>query len=388
MLVSKPTIGLGKTPTQVVFGPTARSKCTATLREAQFGDHAQVVALETRHGLESKTYEEWIHLWTANPAYRHGWPIGWVLESADGQIVGYLGNIPLLYELNGKGLLAATGRAWVVDRAYRHYSVSLLKQFYCQKTPDLYLSTTANASSAPIYELCGSKRVPVGVWDKSAFWITEYNGFASSLLAVNMPVARSLLRYPAAVSLFLADRLRRRVRVQSCGFDVTTCSSFDYPFDDFWRKLRIERGNLLLAVRTRQVLDWHFKFALRENRLWIVTVSNALGIRACAIFMRQDVPRFGLKRLRVVDFKALQGDSGLFAPLLLWALEKCQRERIHTLENVGLPLGTDILEGIPFRVRRLPSWSNYYCATNKQLAEALSVPDVWEPSLFDGDASL
>lgn len=384
MLTNGPTTDLRERSAPVVF----RSACTATIREAKFDDHAQIAALETRHGLESKSYEEWIHLWTANPAYRQGWPIGWVLHTADGQIVGHLGNIPLLYEVNGRSLLAVTGRAWAVDLAYRHYSFALLSQFHAQKNPDLYLATTASANSAPILELFGSKRVPVGVWDKSAFWITEYSGFASSMLALRMPAAPSLLRYPAAVTLFLDDRVRRRARVQSCGVEVTACSSFDDRFDDFWRRLRIERRNVLLAVRTKQALNWHFKFALRENRLWIVTISNALGIHAYAIFMRQDNPRFGLKRVRVVDFKYLQGGSTLFAPLLLWALDKCQRERIHTLEYAGFPLGTDILEGIPSRVRRLPSWSHFYRTTNKQLAEALSVPDVWEPSLFDGDASL
>ena len=40
-------------------------------------------------------------IWNKNPAYKKGWPIGWVLES-NKKIVGYLGNIPLNYYLAGK----------------------------------------------------------------------------------------------------------------------------------------------------------------------------------------------------------------------------------------------------------------------------------------------
>ena len=311
-----------------------------------------------------------------------------MLQSADGQIVGHLGNIPLLYELNGRSLLAVTGRAWAVDRAYRQYSLSLLTQFYGQKNLDLYLATTAGANAAPIFDVFESKRVPVGVWDKSAFWITEYNGFASSLLALKMPAARNLLRYPTAASLFLDDRLRRRARVQSRGGEVTACSSFDYRFDDFWHRLKTQRRNLLLAVRTREVLNWHFKFPLCNKTLWIATILDKGSIVAYAIFLRQDVPRLGLKRVRVIDFQSLKPDKELFVPLLLWALDRCRKERIHMLEHVGLSLGSKIPQDMAPHVRTLPSWLYFYRTTDEPLAQILSNPDVWNPSLFDGDASL
>ena len=64
------------------------------------------------------SYEEWQHLCAGNPAYvgLHGqWPIGWVLQ-AGGDLVGYKGNIPVFYELNGKRLIAGCGYSWVVAR--------------------------------------------------------------------------------------------------------------------------------------------------------------------------------------------------------------------------------------------------------------------------------
>ena len=94
------------------------------LRVARFEDYAQIAALVSKFQLHIENYVEWEHLWTGNPAYRDiqdKFPIGWVLENADGAIAGYLGNIPMDYELNGQKLLAATTRAWVVDTPYRSY---------------------------------------------------------------------------------------------------------------------------------------------------------------------------------------------------------------------------------------------------------------------------
>src|SRR5213594_3423100 len=97
----------------------------AKLREATFKDYEQIALLESRFGLgtlESKSYERWVHLWKSNPLYRElepGWSIGWVLEDENRKIVGSIGNIPLSYELQGRRILAASGRAWVAERLYR-----------------------------------------------------------------------------------------------------------------------------------------------------------------------------------------------------------------------------------------------------------------------------
>ena len=73
-------------------------------REATFEDYAQVSALESEYGLQTKSLEEWRHLWIHNPVYRQlpEWPIGWVCENEDDQIVGCIANIPLRYEFGDR----------------------------------------------------------------------------------------------------------------------------------------------------------------------------------------------------------------------------------------------------------------------------------------------
>jgi len=81
------------------------------MREACFEDYSQIAALQRERDIRVRSREKWRHLWEANPAYLElgrKWPIGWVLETGN-RIVGYCGNIPARYELEGKTLLAACG---------------------------------------------------------------------------------------------------------------------------------------------------------------------------------------------------------------------------------------------------------------------------------------
>src|SRR5271170_6897963 len=71
----------------------------AKLREARFSDFPAIAKLKQRWGLAADSFENWERLWKRNPALLHGGferPIGWVLETGDA-VVGYLGNISLLY---------------------------------------------------------------------------------------------------------------------------------------------------------------------------------------------------------------------------------------------------------------------------------------------------
>ena len=136
------------------------------LREARFEDYEQIAELESRFGLAAKPYEEWIHLWQGNPLYRKlkaDWPIGWVLEGEDGKIVASMGNIPCLYELDGRKILVASGRSWVADIAYRSASLSLLDNVIQQRNVDLYLNNTASHNSVAAVTALECSRVPVGI---------------------------------------------------------------------------------------------------------------------------------------------------------------------------------------------------------------------------------
>src|SRR4029077_6899367 len=322
---------------QTPRGAVPRSSTSPRLREARFEDYFQMAALTTKFHLQTESYPGWMHLWTNNPAYREirdQFPIGWVLENGDGAISGYLGNIPLHYEFEGQKLLAATTRAWVVDTAYRTYSPLLLGTYFEQRKVDLFLNTTINALAAPAYAIFDGIPVPVGAWDRTRFWITSPRGFTESLLRKRGWTMAEPLSYPLSAGILLGDQIRRR-RFEQYSNDVTVGSSagFDDRFDVFWADLRRKKRDVLLAVRSREVLQWHFEFALLQNAAWIYVVEGKSGLLAYAVFLRQDNPEVGLTRVRRADFQCLEQENAprLHTAMLQVALDRCRQESIHML---------------------------------------------------------
>src|SRR5205085_7951576 len=103
--------------------------------------------------------------------HRADLPIGWVLEDENKHISGYLVNIPLIYELERRKLLACTGHSWVVDSQYRSYALLLAEQYFSQEIVDLFVNTTIGPAASQSFAVFQSPPVPVGAWDHSWFWI-------------------------------------------------------------------------------------------------------------------------------------------------------------------------------------------------------------------------
>jgi hypothetical protein len=361
------------------------------IREASVEDHGQITALQLRNGMEVRTFEDWVELWRNNPVCQcqAEVPIGWVLESG-GEVVGWIGNIPLAYHFRGHDLRAATAYSWVVDGRYRAYSIPLLGRFLRQKNIDLLVFNTVSSSAEPLYRSLGLSKMPAGSWNQSAFWITNYRDFSRSVLKrQSIPLAPAF-RYLVSGALFCRDAFEMSWRGgHRSASSVELCSAFDSRFDEFWEELKRQNDNTLLAVRTQETLQWHFRGALLRGEAWILTASQGSRLVAYAIFDRQDNVPLALKRVRLVDFQALHGAEEALRPALCWMLDKCRQDKIGVLEVIGSWADRPNLPQIPGSYRRtLPSWMYYYKAAEKQLSETLKDPGVWAPSSFEGDASL
>ena len=376
----------------IATNDTAGAKLAPRLRELTFADYERIAALGARYDLEVETYEEWAHLWAGNPVFHEipNWPMGWVFENEDEEIVGHIANIPLLYELGDQRLIVTASRAVVVDERYRSYSFQLMSQFFRQKQVDLFLATTVNAQAIKAYEIFRASRVPTGTWNQTAFWITNYRGFSASLLAIKEVRETRGLSYPLSAGLFLRDTLAGRLTKARCSNgEPEFCTEFDERFEDFWCELRRNFPRRLLANRSRQTLEWHFKHPLATDRAWVLTVSKGKRLAAYAIFFRRDSAPFRLKRMRLVDFQTLDGNTELLLPLLCHALARCRREGIHMLEAIGFPPDKQrVIDSLSPNWRKLESWLYFYKPANHQVGESLKDPQVWDPSCYDGDASL
>ena len=374
--------------------PSPRALKPPRLREARFEDYAQIASLASRFDLHTESYPAWTHLWANNPACHASQtkvPIGWVLD-VDGSIAGYLGNIALAYRLEGKTYLAATTRAWVVDTPYRSYSPLLLATYFQQRNIDLFLSTTVNSHSEAAYTSFQGTRVPVGAWDRTLFWITNYRGFIASYLRKSASSSLvQALSYPLSAGLYLLDQIKESHLPKDNGIPVVPALCFDDRFQQFWERLLDQKSRILIADRSKETLDWHFKFALQENRAWIYTVEGKSGLIAYAVFLRHDFPHVGLTRMRLADFQCIvpENSQNILTAMLATAADRCRRESIHMFEMVGFtPVLEKELQSASPHSRVLGSWLSYYKVNNASLADVLRRPEVWEPSLFDGDSTL
>jgi hypothetical protein len=350
----------------------------ASIREASFDDYEQIAALESRSGLHARPRPQWSDLWAANPVYRQlpGWPLGWVLETAERKIAGYVGNVPLHYQLEGQTLLTATARAWTVEPEFRNYALPLLNNYFHQSGVDLYLNTTINANSGGAFMAYDSTPVPAGEWDRAGFWVVGSRAFARNALAIKVPAASAVLELPVAAGIALRSAV---ARMPAPAIDVEERDSFDACFEVFWTALRRAKHNILLGVRSRESLEWHFHHYLARGELWIAVAGGARGMAAYAIFLRRDYQ--GLTRVRLADFQSLEPSTVTLQEMLRWAHAKCRATGTQVLEVVGNG------QHAPFH-RRLQHWSYYYKTYRSDLARKLRDPKVWEPSSFDGDGSL
>jgi hypothetical protein len=394
-LSGEPAHSILNSDSQIRAVTQAVSSRAPQVREARFSDHSQIVEVALKFDLYVGEYADWAHLWIDNPTYRElggKCPIGWVLESADGRLAGYLGNVPLTYELNGQRLIAAATRSWVVDSSHRGYSLMLLSPYYQQSKVDLFLGTSVNIHSAVATDVFRNVRVPVGAWDRTLFWITHPQGFAESYCRKKGWVSAKFLAHAMSLGFSVYDRSRNgRFRKMAGQLPLDSAEAFDDRFDAFWAALREKKSGVLLGIRNRETLDWHFQIPLQKKNAWIYVLAGDRGLGGYAVFLRQDRRQVGLSCVSLADFQCLEQEKTavFFLTAVHTALQRCREESIHMLELIGLPLALEkIAEQLSPYHRQLPNWTYFYRTNNPALAETLKSPDVWEPSLFDGDSSL
>lgn len=361
------------------------------IREARVEDYKQIASVVQRNGLGFKSEEQWRHLWLENPVYQRlqDCPIGWVAVMPDERIVGYLGNVVTGFSIQGEPVTCISSYALAVDPPYRRLAGFIGRRCRNQANAEMHIITSANSKSFAMAQgpMTGSK-VPAGDWQHSVYWITNCHGFAASALAMkNLP---QIAAYPAGWAMRVRETLRgNRFRAASRASQLEECTTFDERFDAFWEELKKTYPGRLLANRSREVLLWHFKYPLLQERVWIVTTGRKPTISSYAVFCRIDNPRIGLKRMRLVDFQTLDGDVKMLGPMLAWAHDRCKREGIHMLEASGFrPEKEAVIESFNPHRRELPNWFYFYWTRNKELAAKLTNPDAWDPCHYDGDSSL
>jgi hypothetical protein len=364
----------------------SRSKCIPQLRAMRFDDYESVRRLATDNALLFPDAEDWRRLWLDNPLWKlkRGMPIGWVLETSTGEIVGSLESLPTLYSYKGANFAAAVARAWCVDAPFRGFALQLLDEYFAQSL-DLFINANANAEAALVLgEL--SERVPVGRWDVFSFCVTHHRLCMKRMLEKWHVPLSELLAYPAGALLFLKDMAsRQRLPDAQRSLTIENAQRFDERFDVFWKELIRQNPEKVLAERNSSALSWRFGIALRSGRLHILTASKGDLMRAYCVLKRLDGAA-GQRRMRIADFQSLEPGTDVLASLLRAAIRICAAEDVYILENIGAGVPKmRAFDAYARYWRRLSSWLFFYRAESDELATALARPSTWDPSSFDGE---
>jgi len=128
---------------------------------------------------------------------------------------------------------------------------------------------------------------------------------------------------------------------------------------------------------------------LAQGKSWVITHEIESRILAYAIFQRQDYDEIGLKRIRLVDYQDLPGADDALPSMLAWGLNECRAQGIHMLEVFGFrPEKQEIIDRLAPHRRKLAAWTYFHKIASSTLQHELRNLSVWEPSQYDGDASL
>ncbi len=363
------------------------------VRAARLEDHAPIAAVLRRNGLTCPDYDGWAHLWVGHPCrdQLRDVAIGWVLEDAGGSVVGTFGNIPLIYEYGGRRLRAAAASAWAVDPRHRRGSLLLLGRFFQQKNVDLLLDTTADAPAAKAFEAFKARRVPHPEYDQALFWPTRFRAFAAAVLRRRHRMLGALA-LPAAFVLRGLDALRgwgswRHLPASDPEVGtVVALNGFDARFDSLWAALRRRFPERLMAARDRATLEWHFRSARKPLVLGLEKAGELTGY---VVLIRRDRQEIGLRRLQVADLQVAGEDPAAVRTLIAAALRQAREDGIGVVEAIGFgPAKRQALISLSPRRRRLPSWPFFYKATDPRRLPELDRVAAWDPSPYDGDASL
>ena len=370
------------------------------LRTARLEDYPKIRELGLAHSLDVPPYDDWSRLWIDNPLNAESgknFPIGWILETSNGEIVGCMGTARSRYTFRGDDLISAVARAWFVPIAYRGFALELMDEYLNQPGIDLVINNAVSLAAHEMFrQFC--KRLPLGRWDTISYWITNHRAFSERALNdAGSPLSESLA-YPLAAGLWVKELVTGKPLPLRNSYAIESPDGFDATFEDFWHELVRQRPEKLLADRSLRALSWHYAIPRRKKRLWVLTAIRNGRMRAFCTLIRQDhafrLPALphadtqAIRSVRIIDYQAIDDEVDYLPGLLQAALRRCAKEDIYVLENLGrgVPKMRALDECAPY-LKTLENWKFYYRASDPALDAELSRPAVWDPCAYDGDVS-
>ncbi len=353
------------------------------VRIASFADIPAIREVQKRNSIGDLDPEAWRSRWEAYPfedEFR-GIPIGWVLETDQGSVVGVLENVHIAYELGGKRLKGVVASAWAVDPEYRSKSLQLMTTFLRQPGVDLALNLSASATTSRVLSSMKVARIPIPDYATPCFWAVRHRAFARASLKRKSVPGADLLAWPAGVALRVRDLYCRGPMHLPLG--VRRVQEFDTRIDGLCQRIRADQTRLR-AVRNKAVLEWRFRTELRRGSAAVVIAEEGPTLRGYAVMVRREGPDLGMALFDVADLQAAEDDPATIRNLLLGCIYAGREEGADAIKFVtGTPAKRAPAVALQPYTYQMSLWQLYYKTSVPQLSAELSTADNWDISLFD-----
>lgn len=317
---------------------------------------------------------------------------GWVVETFEGRIFGFLGHIAQRFKVFDTERMAGACATYVVAPSHRFWGLALAEKFLKQESLGLLLNTTANEPTRRVFfafkarELKGQNVL--------YFWILDGKKFVEMYLARKgmTPALARVVALLAGGGVSLVSWLQRRglrdtfARNSADAIEIRRMERCDQQIDELWKITEKDYG--ITLIRDCALLDWAlFKYPVRENPTYVLGAyrDGALrGFVALRLYRRSE-PRH--PRLRMIDLFCGRGDIDMVNALLGASLDLARELKATTLEihRAGEPLRETIMRWRPRRYVT-PGSPYLYKFTDPELQRE-DAEWSWYPSLLDGDAA-
>jgi hypothetical protein len=375
------------------------TKQNCTLREAKYKDSETATELLRELGLilpegRENINKHWHRLWVDNPALQiegSSPARGWVLEDAE-RMVGFFGNIPLLYDYGGRPVIVADASQWGVKKNYRGETSRLAEAYFTQKNAALLLVTTGIKPTGRIFTRYGGLPVPQAGCDQVLLWVLDPRGFMQAGLmkkGINKNIAAMIACTSAPIARAGMMLSSHSPSGRAENIDQINVDQIEDEFDGLWVRKRGE-ADCLMASRTSESLRWHFGTQSMMQRTRLLVCRSQKELLGYAVIMREDAPSIDLLRLKIIDLFVADNNEAVIDSLLAAAFEVAHSDGCHVLELIGLPspLRNSIISRHNPRKRMMETWPAFYKAMQDDLNLQLKDEESWYMTAYDGDTAL
>lgn len=334
------------------------------------------------------------HKWIDNPARTPDHVYGWVLETHDEGIVGFVALLPVRIKIGVREVVGGAGCSLAVLPAFRNYSLLLSKQLMDWGDRHFYITTTANEISGGLNRALGLRTIPIKDFSHQLLWLLRPE--ATVQLAISRSVWSPLqvltARWPGSAILKGMARLwfidHRQIRFNGPRLSVAPVESFTEEFDDLWERNKNDYD--ITTVRHRRFLNWrHFGTGSLVGQTFVFACRDGDVVRGY-IAVQARSPEAGYL-------------SGHYVVTDLF-YERARKDVLHNLMNHAFDFvtarggsvfhvsgySTDVIEELKTqrpRIRR-DRPDPYWYQGGSDLDQILGDARRWWPSGADGDSNL